>query len=350
MNRVIIVGPSGKGGANSFINKFLNINRIDGFQVDWFVDKNDKEPTNIFHKIITQWKVLYRLIIKNKNGRYNFGFLVCNNSGLSFFKSFLLAIILKITTSNLIVRFGGSTQQTFFTKNYLYPVFRYFFAIQTLSLFQSKSLSSVFLPYISFNGKFMILPNFVEKKKVVLNPRKIKGKIEVLFIGGPDFKRKGFSTIIKVIKMSQKYKINFTGIGTPKSLHYIQDKFNNLVLLPHINKVKVEEIISKSDILLLPSKREGFPNIVVEAMSKGLAILSSDAGALKDLIKDSYNGFVFHCNDYSSFFSKLIFLTENPKFYSEISMNNLLTVKSKYTQSKIFKSFISNINNLDNYE
>ena len=56
----------------------------------------------------------------------------------------------------------------------------------------------------------------------------------------------------------------------------------------------VREKIEKSRIFVLPSRSEGMPNALLEAMGAGLACISTDCpcGGPRDLIRDGENGFL----------------------------------------------------------
>ena len=56
--------------------------------------------------------------------------------------------------------------------------------------------------------------------------------------------------------------------------------------------------MTKSDCLLLPSISEGIANVVYEAMSVNLPVISSDCGGMKEIIKDGYNGYLFKNRDF----------------------------------------------------
>jgi len=50
-----------------------------------------------------------------------------------------------------------------------------------------------------------------------------------------------------------------------------------------------KEIFDQCDVLICPSYSEGMPNVILEAMSRGLAVIASDVGA-SSLLVDNENG------------------------------------------------------------
>lgn len=66
-----------------------------------------------------------------------------------------------------------------------------------------------------------------------------------------------------------------------------------------------------SDLVVIPSIHEGFGNVAIEAMMVGSLILSSDAGGLKEIIRNNENGFLFKKNDVADFLNKISFLYFN---------------------------------------
>ena len=59
----------------------------------------------------------------------------------------------------------------------------------------------------------------------------------------------------------------------------------------------VPELLASADLFLLPSRDEGSPLALTEAMSAGVPAIVSDAGALREIIEDRRNGLVFARGD-----------------------------------------------------
>ncbi len=59
----------------------------------------------------------------------------------------------------------------------------------------------------------------------------------------------------------------------------------------------VLNLYDASDVLLLPSYAEGFPNVVIEAMARGLPVIATSIGAIPDTLTDGRNGVVIAPRD-----------------------------------------------------
>lgn len=60
------------------------------------------------------------------------------------------------------------------------------------------------------------------------------------------------------------------------------------------------------DILLLPSRLDGRPNIIMEALANGAAVIASRVGALPEMMEDGVQGYLCEAGDYKRFADRIV--------------------------------------------
>ena len=83
-------------------------------------------------------------------------------------------------------------------------------------------------------------------------------------------------------------------------------------LMGWVAESAMREVLSKSDVLLMPSTSEGNPVAAIEALKHGVAILGSDIGGLSDLVEHGTNGFAVPIATPEMFREKLAWLAAHP--------------------------------------
>lgn len=79
------------------------------------------------------------------------------------------------------------------------------------------------------------------------------------------------------------------------------------------------EYLMISDVLLLPSFREGFGSIVIDASLNGIPTIGTNIVGLRDAIEDGQSGFLFEVHDHSSAICYMSKLVNDEGFYIEMS-------------------------------
>lgn len=85
---------------------------------------------------------------------------------------------------------------------------------------------------------------------------------------------------------------------------------------------RVHEFYTLADIFIMPSYREGFPRVIIEAMAMGLPIVTTDAGGTRDLLGPQQREFVAERDDAAAFASKLKALVADENKRLELSQEN----------------------------
>ena len=81
------------------------------------------------------------------------------------------------------------------------------------------------------------------------------------------------------------------------------------------------EYYQLSDIYFFPSRCEGLPTTLMEAMSCGLPSVVSDIGGCEDLVTNDVNGFRLHAEDADGFAEKISYLLKNDDIRKKMSIN-----------------------------
>jgi len=81
---------------------------------------------------------------------------------------------------------------------------------------------------------------------------------------------------------------------------------------------KLAEAYQAADVFVFPSRKEGLPNVVLEAMACGLPVIVSDLPGLKNVIKPNDNGIVFPVGDAVQLAERFDLLLHSPPLFEQV--------------------------------
>jgi GalNAc-alpha-(1->4)-GalNAc-alpha-(1->3)-diNAcBac-PP-undecaprenol alpha-1,4-N-acetyl-D-galactosaminyltransferase len=99
--------------------------------------------------------------------------------------------------------------------------------------------------------------------------------------------------------------------------------------------------MQQSSIFVLPSRWEGLPMVLIEAMSQGMACIAFDCfTGPADIITHNHNGILVEDQNIDKFSTELSFLIENEKIRKTLGQNAIEKSKD-FLSSKIVKMWIT---------
>ncbi len=124
-----------------------------------------------------------------------------------------------------------------------------------------------------------------------------------------------------------------------------KEKFKDLNIdikfLKRVNSdYKLNKLYNYSDILLFTSRQDNLPNVVLEAQSAGLPVVSFNTGGLKDIIRNNYNGYLCKSFDQNDFAKKVIKLINNKSLRLKFSINSRKYALKNLNYKKIGKEYL----------
>ena len=134
-------------------------------------------------------------------------------------------------------------------------------------------------------NKVSLVPNFYDQTKI---PTIIKPPSKrVLFLGWVIYS-KGLEELIAAWNICHPTDWVLSIIG-PSEVDYVeflksQCQSNHIEFLGEMKHDDAMFAMSEASIFVLPSHTEGFPNVVVEAMAMGKAIIATDVGAIPEML------------------------------------------------------------------
>lgn len=199
--------------------------------------------------------------------------------------------------------------------------------------------------------KIVTITNFTDTDYFLPTTREGNSILKIACVGRI-CKQKNVKRLIealrKVVDIGLQLQVNWYGLEIQPYLdecvELIKKHGLEQVFYFHVQVDDVRTVYQESDVLMLPSIYEGFPNVVCEAMSCGLPILCSDVCDNRRIVRDKENGILFDPYSINDITSAIISFSELNKEEREVmgkrSRAYALSDFSKYSFYSKYKKLI----------
>ncbi len=258
----------------------------------------------------------------------------------------------KIEHFPMVTGFGGiylSKNESFF-KFFFYKIIFFLLKIIFLKsekvIFQNKDDKNFFEKKIQNPKFFVVSGSGVDTK--FFNKSKFPTKLTFMMISRL-IKYKGIESFVKVANIIKKKYPNteFILVGQPQKDFSLDKEFVNTILKKSTVKLikwekNSKKIFNKCTVYILPSKREGLSRSILEAMSSGKPIITSNVPGCRQTIINKYNGFIVKYNDHKSLVNAVEKFLKQKTLIKKFG-NNSRKRAIKYFDVKIVNKKILNI-------
>lgn len=225
------------------------------------------------------------------------------------------------------------------TKSFIQKQFNVTKFVYTVSSYAASQIKNI------YKHDAQIIPNAVNEEIFFFEPHKSNEKIEITIIGAEDVEFKRIENILKAVRIVRQkgYDINLNWISPT---------------MPHINKEAVivnpeqnviGDTLRKTDIYVCASMYESFCLPILEAMTCGACVLTTNNGGNMDFVKDKENALLIEKDNIDDIVSKIEYLINNEDFRKQLALKGVEDSK-KFSWEKTMKKVDEYYRKVADYE
>jgi len=197
-------------------------------------------------------------------------------------------------------------------------------------------------------GSGVNLDRYVSKKTVFDHPNQ-----SVVMFASRLLKDKGIFEFVHAAKLVKKIfendlnKITFAVVGDVDSEnkasinHHLLDEWEQIGLIQYWGySDRIESMLQKADIFVLPSYREGMPKILQEASASSLPVITTDVPGCRDAIIPNETGLLVPARDSEALSSAIIELLHDHKKAKLLGQNGRKYAEKNFDVNLVAKKHI----------
>jgi glycosyltransferase involved in cell wall biosynthesis len=242
------------------------------------------------------------------------------------FTPIIPAIIAKLIIGNKIVATYGYVYSEFLkTKKRLAKYFFWRIVEKIGLLFTDAIIVTTpkmegFVKKNNFKNKIFLIPNSVNVKEFCPLERLSSEIKNILFVGRFEIEKNVENFARAVLNLKGKIRLTLVGRGPLEQkirdiLEQGNLEYKIIQSLPH---KELRDLYQQTDIFVLPSFNEGYPKVLIEAMSCGVSCLVAKFDGYQYLVRDYKNGLVCDSTK-DSIHEKIQELIDNKELRSSLS-------------------------------
>lgn len=132
-------------------------------------------------------------------------------------------------------------------------------------------------------------------------------------------------------------------VGEGPEMPKVMEKVEQMGLKKHVmflgKQDEVAQLISMADVLLLPSQKESFGLVALEAMACGVPTVASNAGGIPEVVVHGETGFLADIGDVEKMAHYTIQLLKNDALYQQCSQMGIQRVHQHFSGEKVVEQY-----------
>ncbi len=307
-------------------------------------------------KVFTNFNIYSKLAAILKNEKPDLVLIPISQATLGFFKDSIFIIICKIYSTKVMIQLRGSdfkrwiSNASSLVRFYVKQVMKIPGGVIVLGQ-NLKYLFEDFFP----KERIFVVPNggnynVSERQYLQTSP------VKIIYLANLQ-PSKGIEDVIEALRIvNHELPNSFTMeiIGEwrkpetkHKCLSIIEENKIPVTFFDSSVSKKKFDFLTKSDIFIFtPREPEGHPWVIVEAMASGLAIISTDQGAIVESVINGENGFIVKAKSPIEIADKLKLLINDSNLRAQMGKKSRQFYLEKFTETRMVQNFSNAFNSI----
>ncbi len=195
-------------------------------------------------------------------------------------------------------------------------------------------------------GRVVVLPNAVEVPGALAAYPSADGPLRILFVGRFAF-NKGIDVLLSVAERLMRggrgelFQFTLAGDGPERARMEREGLPRNVELAGKVDDAQLNALYAHCHALLLPTRFEGMPTVVLEAMARARPVLVSDVGASAELVGPD-NGFLIPPGNADALYDALLkFGSLSNDERSSMGESGFTRVRSRFSWPAVTEDFVA---------
>jgi len=303
------------------------------------------------NKRITDRRFLTRLISGIKDFIYHYKCIrikvdevkpdvvhITSSGSLGLLKEYFIVRNLRKKKINVIVHYRFGRIPELYEKNNLEWKLLYNLTKLCNKTIVLDSSSKRILDASGFNNVHLI-PNPISEEKINSYKEQESRNKSILFVGHV-IETKGVVDLVNAYySLDLNLDLDIVGPFEPEFKEWIlaisPEKSKKIKFWGELSTFEILKKMNSCRVFVLPSHTEGFPNVILEAMSQSCTIISTKVGAIPDMLKDEC-GVIINPKNFTELADNLNHILKNNELSANLGLNARKKVLEEYTMPKIF--------------
>jgi glycosyltransferase involved in cell wall biosynthesis len=289
------------------------------------LNPDGSRPIGVKNTVINLWKGLRGVVRKYRPDVAHVQYMAPGALPILVLRTLGMKKI--IATAHTSADIYPSLKQIHWINNHILTAFQCITLKAETSFFGNASLFSNDTKLKRHGNHFTIYNNLPSYIDIVETPR--KGTPKTIGVVSRLERIKGMDLVVpafaEVYKHHPELKLLIVGDGTQREfmeqqVHKVCLPEDSVQLVGRQNQDKLQSFYDQIEILLMPSRSEGFGLTAIEGMARGCVPIVSNTGGLPEVVEDGISGLLHTSESIENMAAKIESIIDTPELFEQLSL------------------------------